>query len=167
MLGQLVERRAEAEIGVEDLADELLAAVEAGDVVRARRLLLAGADPSANSWDLSVMAEAIDRLDELMVRLLLEFGVELGGCGRGGTWLHAAAVGADDPRAVDFFLRLGLDPNGVDDAGWTPLHYAATYGYRRVYATLAAAGTDPLARTPHGLAAAAILQRHETTPAGR
>jgi hypothetical protein len=167
MLGRPVQRRAEAEVGGEDLADELLDAVEAGDVVRARRLLLAGADPSANSWDVQVMAEAIERLDEPMVRLLLEFGVELGGTGRGGTWLHAAAAGADDPKAVDFFLGLGLDPKGVDDAGWTPLHYAAAYGYHRVYATLVAAGADPLARTPHGLEAAVLLQRHETTPVDR
>lgn len=148
------------------LADELLDAVGAGDVVRARRLLHAGADPSANSWDSPVMAEAINRLDEPMVRLLIGFGVELGATKRGGTCLHAAAARSDDPRAVDFFLRLGLDPNGVDDAGWTPLHYAAAYGYRRVCAALLAAGADPSVRTPHGLGAAALLHRHRSAPDG-
>jgi hypothetical protein len=76
VLGRLVERRAEAEMGVADLADEVLDAVEVGDVARAHRQLLAGADPSANSWNVPVMAEAADRLGEPMVRLQLEFGGE-------------------------------------------------------------------------------------------
>jgi hypothetical protein len=54
---------------------------------------------------MSVMAEAIDRFDEPMVRPLLEFGVELGGTERGGSWLHAAAARGVDLRIPSVFRR--------------------------------------------------------------
>jgi hypothetical protein len=84
---------------VED--DQLLDAVEDGDLELARALLLDGASPHEDSWGLPLIDQALERLDVEMARLLMEFG--------GRHRLHQAASG-DAAARVRVLLDLGLDP---------------------------------------------------------
>jgi ankyrin repeat protein len=51
---------------------------------------------------------------------------------------------------MSLLLGLGLDPNVADNEGWTPLHFAASHGYRRVAVVLIEAGADLSAPTEAG-----------------
>jgi len=69
--------------------------------------------------------------------------------GFGESALHIAAAAAVDgsarcARAVEMLVRMGMDVNAQDDAGETPLHWAAMTG--RAWATgfLLRNGSDPL-----------------------
>ncbi len=131
--------------------DQLLDAVERGDVEGARRLLVGGSDPHSDSWGFSLIEQAIDNRDIAMVRLLIDFGAALDHIeGDGRHRLHTAAGSSNNPQLVRLLLALGLDPHVEDRHGWTPLHHAAAQGYDRVGAALLAAGADPQARTRAG-----------------
>lgn len=131
--------------------DELLSAVERGDVERARELLLSGASAREDEWDLSLLNEAIARRDEPMANLLVEHGALLAETDeRGHTRLHTAASASDDADTVRLLLLLGLDANAADRDGWTPLHHAAANGYTEVARVLVDAGADRDASTNAG-----------------
>lgn len=135
--------------------DDLADAVESGALTKARQLLVGGASPIEDEWGLPLIEVAIERRDTAMVLLLVEFGANLHGADdKGRTRLHSAAGACDDPEPVELLLRLGMDPRVADRDGWTPLHYAAAYGHRRVAVSLVEAGADPSARTVHGLSVA-------------
>jgi ankyrin repeat protein len=149
------------------VSDELLDAVEAGDLERAAALLREGASPHEDSCGFGLLDEALTRHAERMARLLVKRGARLDETdARGLTRLHRAASGANDADAVAFLLRLGLDPNAADREGWTALHHAAAHGHRRVVAALIEAGADRDARTTHGKRAAdvAAVNGHERLP---
>jgi ankyrin repeat protein len=68
--------------------------------------------------------------------------------------LHSAAYHGELDW-VQNCLRGGLDPNQLDDKGWTPLHWAAFMGLvdgerEAVVAELIRAGADVNATGPHG-----------------
>ncbi|CAE7231282.1 Tnni3k [Symbiodinium natans] len=78
--------------------------------------------------------------------------------GFGESALHIAAAAAVDgsarcARAVEMLVRMGMDVNAQDDAGETPLHWAAMTG--RAWATgfLLRNGSDPLLASWSGPAA--------------
>jgi ankyrin repeat protein len=60
------------------------------------------------------------------VRLLLEKGENISERGENGeSALHKVSFSVNTTDAIDFMLDTGeLDINGVDNNGWTPLHYA-------------------------------------------
>jgi 26S proteasome non-ATPase regulatory subunit 10 len=130
--------------------DELLRAVEEGDLQRADALLREGTSPHEDSWGLSLLDDALSRRDERMARLLIEHGARIDERdSRGQTRLHRAARQADDSEAVTLLIRLGLDVNATDRDGWTPLHHAAAHGYGNVIAVLLTAGADRDVQTAH------------------
>lgn len=65
--------------------------------------------------------EAVRRIN------LTEFGVHTTDNHQSSILHYAAETGRFD--LCEYALRLGVDPNSVDDTGRTPLHWAANYGY--------------------------------------
>ncbi len=60
---------------------------------------------------------------------------------KGETHLHRAAI-KGNWRFAERMLRLGLDPNEADNAGWTPLHEACNRGSLSVVRVLVRHGAD-------------------------
>mmetsp|Transcript_53102 Transcript_53102/g.95253 ORF Transcript_53102/g.95253 Transcript_53102/m.95253 type:complete len:933 (-) Transcript_53102:94-2892(-) len=74
----------------------------------------------------------------------------------GETALHVAAAAAVDgnsfcSRGVEMLVRLGMDVNAPDDAGETPLHWAAMAGRSWATGFLLRNGSDPLLANYSGL----------------
>jgi ankyrin repeat protein len=78
--------------------DDLLDAVEQGELERARLLLQVGGNPHEDTWGLPLLDEALARQDEPMVRLLVEFGARVDEQDeRGQTRLHTPRSRATTP----------------------------------------------------------------------
>jgi ankyrin repeat protein len=67
------------------------------------------------------------------------------------TPLHRAAAARDEPESVRRLIMLGASVSARTPAGWTPLHFAAAYGYDRVAEALLEGGADPRATSGDGL----------------
>jgi len=144
---------------------ELERAYEEERLDEARRLLEAGADPNRELplgclIDRAVLAAGRKE----WVALFRSYGGAFDRPDKNGlTLLHQAAIRSDDPERVRLLVRLGVPASPRSPAGWTPLHFAAAYGYRRVAEALLAAGADPAAITEDGLTARdlAVRNHHE------
>lgn len=76
----------------------------------------------------------------VLVELLLDLGAPLAGCRpTGGNLLHAVTE-SDAHSLLPWSLERGVDPNGVDEVGETPLHIAARCGNLATLIELVAAG---------------------------
>ena len=115
--------------------DELLEAVERGDLKQARALLEAGGKPHVDEWGLSLVDEALARRDEQMVPLLVKFGARLDEMdGLGKTRLHRAASASGEPALTSLLLRLDPIPmprTGTAGPPFTSRGPTATRTWRR------------------------------------
>ncbi|MDB4254774.1 ankyrin repeat domain-containing protein [Yoonia sp.] len=69
----------------------------------------------------------------------------------GGTALHLAALGAQDPAVIEVLIAAGADAGARDKAARTPLHWAALINENPViFAALINAGADVNARDVWG-----------------
>jgi uncharacterized protein len=141
---------------------ELERAYEDQDFDKARRLLETGADPNQELPLGCLVDRAVfDDGREEWVALFGSYGGAFDRPDESGlTPLHRAASGSDDPALVRLLVGLGVSVSPRSPAGWTPLHFAAAYGYRRVTEALLAAGADPDAITEEGLTARALAVRN-------
>lgn len=131
------------------------------DLNEARRLLEAGADPNEDLPLGRLVDRAIfdDRYE--WAELFATHGGDFEQPdARGLTPLHRAAARSDAPEPVLQLIRLGVTVSPRSPANWTPLHYAAAYGYRRVADALLEAGADPRATTDRGLTARDLAARN-------
>jgi len=128
-------------------AHELLLAARHGDSVGVKQALAQGADPNAlplpQSADQRTPLIAAATAVELgALRALIAAGAEVNRVSGGLTALLAATRDSFDGRisAVMTLLANGADPNLADDAGNTPLHFAASTRDAAVMQSLLDAG---------------------------
>ncbi len=128
----------------------LPAAIVAGDVVTARRLLTRGADPntpSHNRWTPLQWAAFDGRYNADIVQFLLDAGANVHGRDAlGATPLHY--VGSAEFARV--LIRHGAEVEARDQSGQTPLHYAAHRGDLEVIRVLLQSGAKINAQDKDG-----------------
>lgn len=130
------------------------------DLIKARELLQAGADPNARDEDeRTPLFSAVLGGSVGLVGLLLESGADVDARdGRGFTALHFAAE-EQLPEMTRLLLAKGANPNARDADGVTPLGRAvfSEREHRDVIQTLVKAGANPdlannAGETPRALA---------------
>ncbi len=109
-------------------------AVLRGQVEAAELLLERGAYPDPSRRDgLTPLHETLRSWNPELAGLIMESGADLeaAATATGQTFLHRATL-AGLADGVELAVEHGADVNAADDAGMTPLHYAARYGHRGI-----------------------------------
>ena len=121
-------------------ADDLFAAIKAGDLERVKALV--SADPSLvdaqSSAGESAILTAVYNGRKEIANLLVARGATL-------TLFEACAAGEFDP--VERLVGLGAAVNAFSPDGWTPLHLAAFFGHPKIVELLLARAADVRARS--------------------
>lgn len=133
----------------------LRAALKAREFPVVRALVQAGVEPENNMyniWDDSVAWGNIEVLD-----ILGDAGLPW--VSERSTVLHSAAT-KNKPEVISYFIRKGLDANGLDEQGYTPLHLAAQWGSRDAATRLLHEGANQQTLTKHGLSPLAVAISH-------
>jgi ankyrin repeat protein len=126
--------------GVRVRHSPIVAASLAGDVDSVTVLLKHGAKPSGQA-----ASEAITFGHRDVVAALINAGADVTGVDRTGVnLLHWAAI-TNRATIIPLLAKAGVAVNALDDAGYTPLMYAATVdqGDQRTLKALLAAGANP------------------------
>jgi ankyrin repeat protein len=116
-----------------------------------RVLVKSGADINATAEnDTTVLQAAIQNRNSEAVAYLLELGADPEARTYRGMTVVSDAVMAEDEEILRLLLKRGVSLSVTDDSkGYTPLHYAAASGNRKIVEMLLAAGADPSTRTKH------------------
>ena len=133
--------------GVHVRRTPIVAASLAGDPDTVQLLLRRGARPSAEA-----LSEAITFGYTDVVRTLVEAGADAGGVDRTGiNLLHWATI-TNRATLIPVLARAGVPVNAIDEAGFTPLMYAATIdqGDTDALEALLRAGADVRIRNADG-----------------
>jgi ankyrin repeat protein len=157
----------EIENGGEDMSAELLAAVKAGDIESAVRLINDGADCNFRDDAGSTLLMCASHAGNLpMVTALLNAGADINVSDAGGwTALMKAAHNADKntgfPEVVQALIDAGANIEAPIGYGVRPLMLAAGYGETAVVECLLKAGADVSARNEGGYTALMMVkQKH-------
>lgn len=146
------------------MTQQLIEAVNAGDVPRASQLLGAGADVNArDAYGATALMNAAHSGNMEMVETLLAAGAEVDAKDElGWTALMKACFNADLNRGfaevVQRLIAAGADPNVKITYGIRPLMLAAGYGEAGVCQALLAGGADILARNDGDLTALMMVK---------
>jgi len=146
------------------MSEQLLDAVNAGDLAQASQLLAGGADLDArDAYGATALMNAAHSGNAEMVEALLAAGAEVDAKDElGWTALMKACHNADQNRGFpDIVARLiaaGADPNARITYGIRPLMLAAGYGEAAVCEALLSGGADVLARNDGGLTALMMVK---------
>jgi ankyrin repeat protein len=133
--------------GVRVHRSPLVAAAMAGDVDSIELLLAHGAMPSAEA-----VSEAVTFGHADVVSALLAAGADATGVDRSGiNLLHWATI-TNRPAVIPILVKAGVPIDAIDDAGFTPLMYAATIdqGDDETLAALLQAGANQRIRNDQG-----------------
>ena len=109
---------------------------------------------------------AAEKCSPDMSQLLIDFGANVNATNDGGeNALHFAAKNMfTQKEEIDFLVNHGLDINGKDNRGWTPLHHAVYHGaYVRDIKYLVEHGADPHPENPGTLSVSYLLERRLLT----
>ena len=102
---------------------------------------------------------ALDAGNEDLVHLLVSFGATFAWPDSDGRQpMHAVASASDSPRRIEMLLAAGVAPDPLTPEGWTPLHFAAIYGYSSVVEALLGHKADPCLTTRTGLSPADLAR---------
>jgi ankyrin repeat protein len=125
----------------------LVYAAMSGDSESVSLLLARGAHADAEA-----LAESITFNNIEVTKALLAAGAHATGREQTGVTLLHWAVIADRPAAIPLLASAGVDINAKDNAGFTPLMYAATVdlGHTRLVSALLTAGADRSIRNKAG-----------------
>lgn len=146
------------------MTQQLIDAVNAGDVARASQLLANGADVNAcDAYGATALMNAAHGGNLEMVETLLAAGAEVDAKDElGWTALMKACFNADlnrgFPEIVTRLIAAGADPNVKITYGIRPLMLAAGYGEAGVCQALLAGGADVLARNDGDLTALMMVK---------
>ncbi|MEM8984313.1 MAG: ankyrin repeat domain-containing protein [Pseudomonadota bacterium] len=139
----------------------LYSAARHGRLEDVRRLVAAGADPSAVAHgDGTPLMGAIRGAHTDVVDYLLEAGADVNAVAPGDGTALIAAVRTGKSALVTQLLASGAQPNLAVPGDGNPLIVAAHNGYEQIVATLLAEGADPNAASPRDgnpLIAAALM----------
>jgi len=109
-------------------ADELVRAVEVGDISKVRNIISTGADVNCISNGWSALHMAADHGDGELVLLLLDHGADIEAqakiSGFTATTLHVAARGGF-VAVIRILLEKGAEINQTTKKGWAALHFAS------------------------------------------
>ena len=125
----------------------LVAAALAGDIDTVQLLLQRGAKSSGEA-----VSEALTFGHTEVVRALVNAGADVGGVDRTGiNLLHWAAI-TNRSSMIPLLAAAGVPINAMDEAGYTPLMYAATidHGDQETLQALLRAGADATIRNADG-----------------
>jgi ankyrin repeat protein len=151
-LERLIEAGADVDVpdGVHPRRSPLVLAAMSGDIRNVTLLLARDATP-----DEEALAEAVTFGHAEIARMLIRAGADAKITERSGINLLHWAVIANRPSVIPVLVEAGVPLNATDDAGFTPLMYAATIdmGETAVAQALVNAGADrgirnPAKRTP-------------------
>ena len=125
----------------------LVAASLAGDLDTVKTLLAHGAKGSTEA-----VSEAITFGHASVVRALVDGGADVSAVDRTGVNLLHWATITNRPAVIPILVAAGVPIDAIDDAGFTPLMYAATvdHGDQDTLEALLRAGADPRIRNGHG-----------------
>jgi ankyrin repeat protein len=125
----------------------LVYAAMSGDTDTVSLLLARGAPASSEALAESITFNNID-----VTKALLTAGANATGKESSGVTLLHWAVIANRPNAIPLLKAAGVDINAKDNAGYTPLMYAATVdmGHTELVSALLAAGADRAVRNKTG-----------------
>lgn len=146
------------------MSEQLLEAVNAGDIARAGQLLAGGADVNArDAYGATTLMIAANSGNAEMVEALLAAGADVDAKDElGWTALMKACYNADQdrgfPEIVSRLIAAGADPNVKITYGIRPLMLAAGYGEAGVCEALLAGGADVLARNDGDLTALMMVK---------
>ncbi len=146
------------------MSEQLIEAVNAGDVAQASQLLAGGADVNArDAYGATALMHAAHSGNAEMVEALLAAGAEVDAKDElGWTALMKACHNADQdrgfPEIVTRLIASGADPDVKITYGIRPLMLAAGYGETDVCQALLAGGADVLARNDGGLTALMMVK---------
>lgn len=146
------------------MSQQLIEAVNAGDVERVRDLLANGADANVrDAFGATALMNAAHGGNLEMVESLLAAGAEVDAKDElGWTALMKACYNADldrgFPEIVSRLIAAGADPNARITYGIRPLMLAAGYGEAGVCQALLAGGADVLARNDGDLTALMMVK---------
>jgi ankyrin repeat protein len=146
------------------MTQQLIEAVNAGDVARVSQLLASGADVNArDAYGATALMNAAHGGNPEMIEALLAAGAEVDAKDElGWTALMKACFNADldrgFPEIVARLIAAGADPNVKITYGIRPLMLAAGYGEAGVCQALLAGGADVLARNDGDLTALMMVK---------
>lgn len=146
------------------MTQQLIEAVNDGDVARASQLLANGADVNArDAYGATALMNAAHSGNLEMLETLLSAGAEVDARDElGWTALLKACFNADlnrgFPEIVARLIAAGADPNVKITYGIRPLMLAAGYGEAGVCQALLAGGADVLARNDGDLTALMMVK---------
>lgn len=166
-----------ADVNMSDIEgmSPLMWATQGKAIEAARLLITSGANLEArinlgknlemsSKEGLTVLHKAVAASDYPFAELFVTLGADINNIGAHGIKPLHKACARGDAQMVELLLNFEADPNeALGEGGWTPLHWAARYGHRRVALLLVSHGAWAGARTKsaHGAASGEGLTPRE------